>query len=49
MEKDLKDLLVMFKTEQDYAERKNQIILVVLGILATVFATIIDKISMIHL
>ena len=49
MEKDLKDLLVMFKTEQDYAERKNQIILVVLGILATVFANIIDRISIVHL
>lgn len=48
-ENDLKELLIMFKKEQDYAERKNQIIFVVLGILATIFATIIDKVSTIQL
>jgi|GEM_PF-7052806 len=32
----LKEILFMFKREQEYAERKNQVIFVVLGIMLTV-------------
>lgn len=42
---ELKEVLFMFKREQDYAERKNQIIFIVLSILTSVAAAFISKIS----
>lgn len=49
MEKDLKELLIMFKTEQDYAERKNQIIFALLAIMISIFAGFINKLSIVQL
>lgn len=49
MEKDLKEILIMFKTEQDYAQRKNQIIFALLAIIISIFAGFFNKLSITQL